>query len=100
MQNASDLKGKTFSLDVNHLFSNGISVEAGRRDFDSGRDEDFVNLSYKLKFGDQNGRGEKSKAVFASEMFSTEPIAHRMMEKVRRTNNIVKQSAGFTISFR
>ena len=98
LQNAADLKGKAYSLELDHLLPGGFKLTAGRRDFDTGRDEDFAKLSYQIKIGEeQNDRQSK---FFSNRMFSDASVANRRLEKVRRTNKIIKQTAGFTVSFR
>ena len=48
----SDTKGKTYSLQINAPIAPNITLEAGTKDFDTGTDIDFVNLTYEIGFGD------------------------------------------------
>ena len=99
IQNATDLKGQTYSVKVDHIFSNGISIEAGRKNYEIGRDNDFVALNYSVKLG-ENKNLQSPKPFFSDKMFIMTSMENNRLEKVRRENRIVKQVSGFTIKFR
>ena len=99
VQNASDLKGKAYSVAVDHVFGNGWSVEAGRRDYETGRDDYFVSLTYSIQTVGKRNAGN-NKPFFSDQMFETASMENRRLDKVRRENKIVTQTAGFTVKFR
>ena len=57
----ADTKGNTYSLQINAPIAPNITLEAGTKDFDTGTDVDFVNLTYKIGLGE--GQSEKDKIV-------------------------------------
>ena len=50
----ADTKGNTYSLQINAPIAPNITLEAGTKDFDTGTDVDFVNLTYKIGLGGAN----------------------------------------------
>ena len=94
----SDTKGKTYSIQVNAPIAPNITLEAGSKDFDTGTDVDFVNLTYRIGLG--GAQSEKDKIVqslIAEKAFNTTSMKDKMLEKVRRKNQIVIQT-NFTAS--
>ena len=94
----SDTKGKTYSIQVNAPIAPNITLEAGSKDFDTGTDVDFVNLTYRIGLG--GAQSEKDKIVqslIADKAFNTTSMKDKMLEKVRRKNQIVIQT-NFTAS--
>ena len=57
----ADTKGNTYSLQINAPIAPNITLEAGTKDFDTGTDVDFVNLTYKIGLG--GAKSEKDKIV-------------------------------------
>tara|TARA_B110000037_G_scaffold102373_1_gene119379 strand:+ start:45 stop:950 length:906 start_codon:yes stop_codon:yes gene_type:complete len=89
----TDTKGNTYSLQINAPIVPNITLEAGTKDFDTGTDVDFVNLTYKIGLG--GAQSEKDKIVqslIADQAFNTRSMKDKMLDKVRRKNQIVIQS--------
>ena len=89
----ADTKGNTYSLQINAPIAPNITLEAGTKDFDTGTDIDFVNLTYKIGLG--GGQSEKDKIVqslIADQAFNTTSMKDKMLDKVRRKNQIVIQT--------
>ena len=95
---AADTKGNTYSLQINAPVAPNVTLEAGTKDFDTGTDIDFVNLTY--KFGLGGGPTEKDAIVqdlIADQAFNNTSMKKKMLDKVRRKNQIVIQT-NFTAS--
>jgi hypothetical protein len=89
---AADIKGKTYSLEFSQMFSSGLSIEAGQRNFDGLRDDEtFVQLTYTLPYGDAPKTSEHS-SFFSQNMFEQHSMKTEMLKKVRRHNQIVVQT--------
>ena len=98
MQEFQNTKGNTYSLQFNAPIAPNVTIEAGTKDFDTGTDIDFVNLTY--KFGLGGGPTEKDTIVqdlIADQAFNNTSMKKKMLEKVRRKNQIVIQT-GFIAS--
>jgi len=93
----SDLKGKTYSLDIGREILTNTSLEAGIHDYDGTKaSEKFAKLTY--HFGK---RSKPAKPFISTVAFNNlKSMKDKRLEKVRRTNTIVKQKGGFTVSFR
>ena len=94
----SDTKGNTYSIQINAPIAPNITLEAGTKDFDTGTDVDFVNLTYKIGLG--GGKSQQDELVqnlIAEQAFNTTSMKVKMLDKVRRKNQIVIQT-GFTAS--
>ena len=90
----ADTKGNTYSLQINAPIAPNITLEAGTKDFDTGTDVDFVNLTYKIGLGE--GQSEKDKIVqslISNQAFNTKSMKDKMLDKVRRKNQIVIQTS-------
>ena len=89
----SDTKGNTYSLQINAPIAPNITLEAGTKDFDTGTDVDFVNLTYKIGLGGAQSEKEKIvESLIADQAFNTTSMKDKMLEKVRRKNQIVIQT--------
>ena len=89
----ADTKGNTYSLQINAPIAPNVTLEAGTKDFDTGTDVDFVNLTY--KFGLGGGPSEKDAIVhdlIAEQAFKNTSMKNKMLDKVRRKNQIVIQT--------
>jgi len=89
----ADTKGNTYSLQINAPIAPNITLEAGTKDYDSQTDVDFINLTYKLNLG--GGPSEQDtivKGLIADQAFSNTSMKTRMLDKVRRKNQIVIQT--------
>lgn len=93
----ADLKGKTYSVDISREILTNTSLEAGIHDYDGTKaSEKFAKLTY--HFGKQS---KPAKPFIATEAFDNlKSMKDKRLEKVRRTNTIVKQKGGFTVSIR
>ena len=88
-----DTKGKTYSLQINAPIAPNITLEAGTKDFDTGTDIDFVNLTYKIGFGgDTSQQDNPIPSLIADQAFNNKSMKDKMLEKVRRKNQIVIQT--------
>lgn len=99
VDSSSDIEGTSYSLELNRSLGDGWVIEAGRKDFDNRPDENFARITYRLGLGD-NAKGADDTPFISDTMFETGSVRHRKLEKVRRTNRIVKQTGGFQVSFR
>lgn len=99
VDSASDVKGTSYSLQFKRSFGSGWSLEAGHKDFDNRPDEDFARITYRLGIGSDGEVGDTAPLI-SNNIFETGSVKHRALEKVRRTNRIVKQTGGFKVSFR
>ena len=93
----ADLKGKTYSLDIGREILTNTSLEAGIHDYDGTKSsEKFAKLTY--HFGKQS---KPAKPFISTVAFDNlKSMKDKRLEKVRRTNTIVKQKGGFTVSIR
>jgi len=93
----SDLKGKTYSLDIGREILNNTSLEAGIHDYDGTKaSEKFAKLTY--HFGKQSKPAKSFISTVAFENLKS--MKDKRLDKVRRTNTIVKQKGGFTVSIK
>ena len=93
----ADLKGKTYSLDIGREILTNTSLEAGIHDYDGTKaSEKFAKLTY--YFGKQS---KPVKPFISTAAFDNlKSMKDKRLDKVRRTNTIVKQKGGFTVSIR
>ena len=93
----TDLKGKTYSLNIGREILTNTSLEAGIHDYDGTKaSEKFAKLTY--HFGKQS---KPAKPFISTVAFDNlKSMKDKRLDKVRRTNTIVKQKGGFTISFK
>jgi len=93
----SDLKGKTYSLNIGKEILPNLSLEAGIHDYDgTASTEQFVKLTYHF---DEPIKGRSK--FFSDKAFEDlKSMKDQRLDKVRRTNTIVKQRGGFTVSIR
>ena len=102
---ADDLEGDTISL--RSALPMGFELEAGSTSYDNNaaNDADFVSLSFNVARFHQQQYVQQPKLV-SSQAYQLTDITERRFEKVRRSNQIVKQveaqqqGGGFTIKFR
>ena len=89
----SNTKGKTYSLQINTPIAPNVILEAGTKDFDTGTDIDFINLTYKIGFGgDTSQQDDPIPSLIADQAFNNKSMKDKMLEKVRRKNQIVIQT--------
>jgi adhesin/invasin len=85
---ASDLKGNDYSLRAEIPILPGFSIEAGRRDYKSKSDENFVRLIWSPK---PPADTLKTPQLVSNEAYTLTSMEDRRYEKVRRENLIIKQ---------
>ena len=91
----SKTKGKTYSVEVREMLGPGLTLNAGVKDYDgSKKSESFASLTYSIRLGTQ-GSTETPTAMISDEAFSTGSMRSRLLDEVRRTNEI-KVEAEFT----
>ena len=89
----SDTKGKTYSLQINTPIAPNVILEAGTKDFDTGTDIDFVNLTYEIGLGGNTSQQDDPiPSLIANQAFNNTSMKDKMLEKVRRKNQIVIQT--------
>jgi len=89
----ADTEGKTYSLQINSLIAPNVTLEAGTKSFDNSTDVDFINLSYKIGLGGEDSQKDvKIKDLVTKQAFSNTSMKKKMLDKVRRKNQIVIQS--------
>ena len=93
----SDTKGNTYSLQINAPIAPNVTLEAGTKDFGTGTDVDFVNLTYKFGLGGDSEKDTIVKELITDQVFNNTSMKKKMLDKVRRKNQIVIQT-GFTAS--
>ncbi len=88
----ANIKGQTYSLEFAQMFSSGLNIEAGQRNYDGLReDETFVQLTYTLPYGNAPKSSDGS-SLFSQNMFEQRSMKTDMLKKVRRHNQIVVQT--------
>ena len=93
----TDLKGKTYSLNIGREILTNTSLEAGIHDYDGTKaSEKFAKLTY--HFGKQS---KPAKPFISTAAFDNlKSMKDKRLDKVRRTNTIVKQKGGFTVTIK
>jgi hypothetical protein len=89
---ANDLEGDTISL--RSALPMGFELEAGNTSYDNnaGNDTDFVSLSFNVaRFHQQ--QYVQQPVLVSDKAYALADITDRRFEKVRRSNQIVKQNA-------
>ena len=93
----SDLKGKTYSLNIGRDILSNTTLEAGIHDYDGSKaSEKFAKLTY--HFGKQSKSVQPFISTTAFENLKS--MKENRLDKVRRTNTIVKQKGGFTVTIK
>ena len=88
----STTKGKSYSLELNEMVGPGIRLEAGVKDYDGiTKDENFVNISYNINLGNA-GTVASSVSIFSARMFEKTSMRSKLLEEVRRSNEIVYET--------
>ncbi|MDC0227140.1 inverse autotransporter beta domain-containing protein [Alphaproteobacteria bacterium] len=89
----TDTKGNTYSLQIKAPIAPNVTLEAGTKDFDTGTDIDFVNLTYKIDFGGgQLDQDSEVQSLISDQAFNNTSMKKKMLDKVRRKNQIVIQT--------
>ena len=91
----STTKGKTYSIEISEILGQGLTLNAGVKNYDDTRnDENFASLTYSLRFGG-NDVQVTPMPLISDEAFSTGSMRPKLLDEVRRTNEI-KVEAEFT----
>ena len=86
-------KGKTYSIDFRDTLGPGLTLTAGVRDYDgSKKSEKFATVRYTLQIGDAPSEG-RSQPLISDEAFSSESMRPRLLDEVKRTNQIMVEAA-------
>ena len=91
----STTKGKTYSIEISELLGPGLMLNAGVKDYDDTRNnENFASLTYTLRLSGDNTQATP-KPLFSDQMFASGSMRSKLLDEVRRTNEI-KVEAEFT----
>ena len=95
---AADLKGNDISLRAQAPFMQGLSIEAGHRNFNNLPGEDFIRINYNLM---STIKPQASQPLISQNAYSLSSMENKRYDKVRRENLIVKQkrTKDFSIQF-
>jgi adhesin/invasin len=94
----ADLKGNDISLRAQAPFMQGLSIEAGHRNFNNLPSEDFIRINYNLM---SVMKSQATQPLFSQNAYSLSSMENKRYDKVRRENLIVKQkrTKDFSIQF-
>lgn len=84
----ADLKGNDVSLRAQVPFMQGLSIEAGHRNFNNLPSEDFIRINYNLM---SVMKSQATQPLFSQNAYSLSSMENKRYDKVRRENLIVKQ---------
>jgi adhesin/invasin len=90
----ADVKGYNYSLEFSPPSNPNIVVTAGYKDYDSAALEDvtYGKITYRMVIGGPRRDTSRSARLISSKAFNSRPIEDRMIERVRRKDNLVIQS--------
>jgi adhesin/invasin len=93
----ADLKGNDVSLRAQVPLLQGLSIEAGHRNFNNLPSEDFLKISYNLM---SLMKTQEAQPLISQTAYSVSSMESKRYDKVRRENLIVKQkrNASFTVN--
>jgi adhesin/invasin len=94
----SNLKGNDISLRAQVPVLPGLAIEAGHRNYNNLKDEDFLRITYNVM---NFNAAKPSQPWFSETAYQLASMEDRRYEKVRRENLIIKQkkSNGFSLQF-
>lgn len=92
---AADLKGNDISLRAQAPFMQGLSIEAGHRNFNNLPGEDFIRINYNLM---STNKPQASQPLISQNAYSLSSMENKRYDKVRRENLIVKQKRAKTFA--
>jgi hypothetical protein len=84
-----DIEGETYSLRLDVPVVDGLLIEAGRTNFSARENTDFLKISYKLNFLQKEINSNSQ--IVDDRAFRFGSMKDHRLDKVRRTNIIVKQ---------
>ena len=88
------IEGSTTSIEVSGSIFPGVTLELGSTDYKSRSDKEFAKITYSYS------KAESPTPLFAPVAYKMKSMRDERLAKVRRENQIVKQSGGFTVTFR
>jgi adhesin/invasin len=93
----ADLKGNDVSLRAQVPLLQGLSIEAGHRNFNNLPSEDFLKISYNLM---SIMKPQAVQPLISQSAYSLSSMENKRYDKVRRENLIVKQkrNTSFTVN--
>jgi len=93
----ADLKGNDVSLRAQVPLLQGLSIEAGHRNFNNLPSEDFLKISYNLM---SIMKPQAVQPLISQNAYSLSSMENKRFDKVRRENLIVKQkrNTSFTVN--
>ena len=93
----ADLKGNDVSLRAQVPLLQGLSIEAGHRNFNNLPSEDFLKISYNLM---SLMKTQEAQPLISQTAYSVSSMESKRYDKVRRENLIVKQkrNTSFTVN--
>ena len=84
----STTKGKTYSIEISELLGPGLMLNAGVKDYnDTRNNENFASLTYTLRLSGDNAQAAP-KSLFSDQMFASGSMRSKLLDEVRRTNEI------------
>jgi adhesin/invasin len=94
----SNLKGNDISLRAQVPVLPGLAIEAGHRNYNNLKDEDFLRITYNVM---NFNAAKPTQPWFSETAYKLASMEDRRYEKVRRENLIIKQkkSNGFSLQF-
>jgi adhesin/invasin len=92
---AADLKGNDISLRAQAPFMQGLSIEAGHRNFNNLPGEDFIRINYNLM---STIKPQASQPLISQNAYSLSSMENKRYDKVRRENLIIKQKRAKTFA--
>ena len=86
-------KGKTYSVELREMIGPGITVNAGVKNYDgTNKDENFATINYAFQIGNAPTR-DRARSLISNEAFSSESMRPHLLDEVKRTNEIVVETA-------
>ena len=91
-------KDKTYSIELREMVGPGITVTAGVKNYDdTKKDENFANINHAFQIGNAPTR-DRARSLNPNEAFSSESMRPRLLDEVKRTNEIIFETAFSTIA--
>ena len=90
----ANTKGYNYSLEFSPPNNPNVVITAGYKDFESTglKDITYGSIKYRIVLGGPGQKVSKTNNLFSRNIFETRSIEDRMIERVRRKDNLVLQS--------
>jgi Protein of unknown function (DUF3442). len=88
------IEGSATSLEISGALIPGLTLEVGSTDYKTRTDREYAKLTYTI------AEQTDPTPLFAPKAYQMKSMQDQRYAKVRRENQIVKQSGGFTVTFR